>query len=148
RLMKWVIATRAASIWRSVNQQGSSAFKPNSPNATSPPRHALPRMRPRCCLRYLTFFGINIACLSPGARGSPRRALPIVLLATSQRHEPLALVQPDLDADLTVGRVGLREAVVDVGAQRLQRQLTVQVPLRACDLGSVQPPGDPDLDPA
>src|SRR5580700_6912599 len=25
------------------------------------PRHALPVMRPRCCLRYLTFFGIIMA---------------------------------------------------------------------------------------
>src|SRR5205823_2638496 len=55
-----VIATRAASIWRSVSQHGSSAFRPKSPNDTSDPRHALPAMRPRCCLRYFTFFGINI----------------------------------------------------------------------------------------
>src|SRR3954462_9920728 len=61
RLMKRVIATRAASIWRSVSQHGSIALRPYSPNDTSPPRHALPRMRPRCCLRYFTFFGINIA---------------------------------------------------------------------------------------
>src|SRR6185503_12032329 len=60
RAMKRVMATRAASICRSVSQQGSSAFSPNSPNDTSEPRQALPRMRPRCCFRNLTFFGINI----------------------------------------------------------------------------------------
>src|SRR6266852_8693400 len=60
RLMKRVIATRAASICRSVSQHGSSAFSPKSPNDTSEPRQALPRMRPRCCLRNLTFFGINM----------------------------------------------------------------------------------------
>src|SRR5262249_54981677 len=53
-----VIATRAASICLSVSQHGSSAFRPYSPNSTSAPRHALPAMRPRCCFRYLTFFGI------------------------------------------------------------------------------------------
>jgi len=60
RLMNRVIATREASICRSVIQAGSSAFNPYSPNASAPPRHALPVRRPRCCLRYLTFFGINI----------------------------------------------------------------------------------------
>ncbi len=60
RLMKRVIATREASIWRSVIHAGSSAFNPNSPNARLPPRQALPARRPRCCLRYFTFFGINI----------------------------------------------------------------------------------------
>src|SRR4029453_3228483 len=60
RLTNRVIATRAASICRAVSQHGSMAFSPKSPNDTSDPRHALPRMRPRCCLRYLTFFGINM----------------------------------------------------------------------------------------
>jgi hypothetical protein len=60
RLMKRVIAIRAASIWRFVTQPQLNAFKPNSPNESSEPRHALPVMRPRCCLRNLTFFGINI----------------------------------------------------------------------------------------
>src|SRR5207302_9291442 len=60
RATKRVIATRAASIWRSVSQHGSSAFSPKSPNEMSDPRQALPAMRPRCCLRYFTFFGINI----------------------------------------------------------------------------------------
>src|SRR5271156_1081240 len=60
RLMKRVIATRDASICRSVIQAGSSAFNPYSPNASEPPRHAFPVRRPRCCFRYFTFFGINI----------------------------------------------------------------------------------------
>src|SRR6266540_3145559 len=60
RAMKRVIATRAASICRSVSQQGSSAFRPKSPNDTSEPRQALPAMRPRCCFLNLTFFGINM----------------------------------------------------------------------------------------
>ena len=60
RLMNRVIATRAASIWRSVIHAGSSAFSPYSPKASDPPRHALPVRRPRCYFLYLTFFGINM----------------------------------------------------------------------------------------
>src|SRR3954471_6270370 len=59
RATKRGIATRPASIFRAVSQHGSRALRPKSPNDTSPPRHALPRMRPRCCLRYFTFFGIS-----------------------------------------------------------------------------------------
>src|SRR5690348_1465148 len=72
RLMKRVIATRAASICRSVIHAGSSAFKPYSPNASAEPRHALPLRRPRCCFRYFTFFGINmIQCPWPLAISFP-----------------------------------------------------------------------------
>src|SRR3984885_1023716 len=60
RLIDRVMATRAASIWRSVIQPHSIAFNPNSPKASDDPRQALPVMRPRCCLRYFTFLGINI----------------------------------------------------------------------------------------
>ena len=62
--MKRVMATRLASICRSVIQPGSSTFSPKSPKASALPRQALPVMRPRCCLRYFTFFGINISNLS------------------------------------------------------------------------------------
>src|SRR5712671_6058274 len=62
RLIKRVIATREASICRSVIHAASMAFKPYSPNAKLPPRHALPVRRPRICFLYLTFLGINIAC--------------------------------------------------------------------------------------
>src|SRR5262245_45055054 len=96
-------------------------------------------MRPRCCLRYLTFFGINmIRYLLRPTRGAPRRPITVFLVATDARHEALTLVEPHLHADLPVGRVRLREPVVDVRAQRLQRQLTVQVPLRARDFRAVQ----------
>src|ERR1700730_6064508 len=64
RLMNRVIATRDASICRSVIHAHSMAFKPYSPNAKSPPRQALPLRRPRICFLYFTFFGINIAVFS------------------------------------------------------------------------------------
>src|SRR5829696_4380713 len=132
-------------------------------------------MRPRCCFRNLTFFGINMMqtsnavgyrlrapgcrhCLAPGptppvacslgllrpgslhSRRPTRTAIPVAaavtvavfLFAPNAWPQPLALVQPDLHADLPVGRVAFGEAVVDVGAQRLQRQLAVQVPLGSC----------------
>src|ERR1700685_3666849 len=60
RFTKRVMATRLASICRSVIYPHSSTFRPKSPKESSEPRHALPVMRPRCCLRYLTFLGINI----------------------------------------------------------------------------------------
>src|SRR5678809_1367179 len=101
----------------------------------SDPRQALPAIRPRCCFRYLTFFGINMA-LCPPARRAARRA--VIFFAADPRGQALALVEPHLDADAAVGGERLREAVVDVGAQRLQRQLPVQVPLRARDFRAVQ----------
>src|ERR1043165_5228752 len=55
------MAIRAASIWRSVIQAASSVFNPYSPKLIALPRVATPVMRPRICLRCLTFFGINIA---------------------------------------------------------------------------------------
>src|SRR5258706_14787566 len=61
RLMCLVMAIRAASICRSVIQAGSMHLSPYSPKLISPPRCAMPVMRPRICFRCLTFFGINIA---------------------------------------------------------------------------------------
>src|SRR6266545_2618736 len=127
-------------------------------------------MRPRCCLRYLTFFGINIEldpCRSrfrvPGSqfvfrfasgfgslrsRRAARRPIPILFVTSGARHQPLALVEPHLHANLAVGRAGFGEAVVDVGAQRLQRQLPVQIPLRPRDFRAVQPSRHAHLDAA
>ena len=51
RLMWWVIARRAASIWRLVSQHTSSAMSPYSPKLTVVPPFAIPERRPRCTLR-------------------------------------------------------------------------------------------------
>src|SRR6266496_1268478 len=59
----------------------------------------------------------------------------------------LAAVDPGLDADLSVGGVRLGETVVDVGLERVERQPPLLIPLRARDLGAVQPTGAADLDP-
>src|SRR5450432_165684 len=55
------MAIRAASICRAVSQAGSRAWMPKSPKVTSLPPLALPLIRPRCCLRYLTLRGINMS---------------------------------------------------------------------------------------
>src|SRR5579885_3113306 len=149
-------------------------------------------MRPRCCLRYLTFFGINIGLLSlafllrnrrrhrgqnrslhrsafPRRRNRscsrrPRSAIPVsVTVAALARRSPpglrfiaqsaplparknLALIDPALDPDHAISRVGLAESVIDIRAQRVQRKLALQIPLGARDFGAVQSPRNADLD--
>src|SRR6185369_10067146 len=102
RFTKRVMAIRPASIWRSVIHAASSVFKPKSPNSSDEPRHALPLMRPRCCLRYFTFFGINICdylLFEPlDTRGS--RALRPV-------WQDLTFVDPAFHSNDSVGRVRL-----------------------------------------
>src|SRR5262249_6757196 len=61
------------------------------------------------------------------------------------RHD-LALVDPDLDPDAAVRRLGLDEAVVDVGADRVQRHATLGVALAAAHLGAAQPAAALDAD--
>src|SRR5690606_23737264 len=74
------------------------------------------------------------------------RRIVLLFLADLGEVEDLALVDPGLDADHTVGGAGLGEAVVHVRAQRVQRDATLAVPLRARDLGAVQAAGHVDLD--
>src|SRR5438270_8665220 len=62
------------------------------------------------------------------------------------RVENLAAVNPDLHSDGPEGRARLGEAVVNVCAQSVQREATLQVPLASRYLGSVQSSGDFDLD--
>src|SRR6185503_4969244 len=122
RLMWRVIARRPASIWRAVRRPRVSAFRPNSPKETLAPRVATPLLRPFCSLRYFLLAGCSISH-SRFARGlafarrlfGRRRG---GLLALAQH---LALEDEDLDADRAVRGLGFREAVLDVGAQGVQR---------------------------
>src|SRR5215472_15322566 len=138
RFTKRVIAIRPASICRSVIQAGSSVFKPKSPNSSDEPRQALPFMRPRCCLRYFTFFGINMVQVLLDAR----RGRPLGLPA----RQNFTFIDPALHADDSIGGVRLSESVVDICAQCVQRQTALQVPLGAGDFRAVQTPADADLD--
>src|SRR5688572_15779659 len=146
RLMWRVMARRAASIWRAVRRPRSRALSPYSPKETLAPRVATPLLRPFCSLRYFLLAGCSMFhSRFPGGflftfdfrRGRCR------LLALA---EGLALEDEDLDADRAVGRLGFREAVLDFGAQRVQRHATFAIPLGARDLGAVQSAGAGDLD--
>src|SRR5262245_1994632 len=139
RLIARVSATRAASISRAVSQARSTHCSPKSPKARELPRHAVPPRRPFCCFRHLTFLGASMGFRD--ALDAERRAL--LLLLT---RENLAPEDPDLDADDAVRGAGLREAVVEVRAQRVQRHASLAVPLRAGDLRAAEPPCRLDAD--
>src|SRR5215216_3664841 len=150
RLMKRVIATREASICLPVIQAGSIAFNPYSPKDISAPRVATPLMRPRCCLRYFILFGILYsAIVTPVVGGrwsvvsnqeghSSHRSLTtdhrLLLLWSSRRRGPaysqfVATVNPYLDADDAECRVRFREAIINIGPERVKRQSALQIPL-------------------
>src|SRR6185437_1286670 len=113
---------------------------PYSPNASPPPRHAFPVRRPRCCFLYFTFLGINMmSCPCPLRFGAGT--------ALSALRNAFALINPALHSDQSIGRMRLGRAVINIRAQRLQRQPPLQIPFLARDFGSVQPPGDAHLDP-
>src|SRR4029079_4206460 len=124
RLMWRIIARRAASICRAVRRPRPVAFRPYSPKLTLLPTVATPLLRPFCSLRYFLLAGCSILhswC------GGPRRALRRLgrrcrrcrRLGVVRKH--FALEYPDLDADDAVGRLGFGKAVIDVGAQRVER---------------------------
>src|ERR687890_1954807 len=104
RLIFLVIAIRAASIWRLVIQAGSRACRPYSPNCTSVPPLALPRILPLWGFLNLSFFGTSISL-------PPDRFWLLVVDA---------VVDPDLHADLAHLRLRLAEAVIYVRIQRVQ----------------------------
>ncbi len=59
---------RVTAIWvREVGGLPQAApvdWRPQAPNATSAPRVAWPARRPFIILRYLTLFGLSMACPS------------------------------------------------------------------------------------
>src|SRR3990172_7116201 len=137
-----VMATRAASICREVSRPVSSALSPKSPKASVPPRYALPRMRPFCCLRCLTFLGWSMG-LPRHLAADPARedASPQLLV----RHVPPE--DPALDADHAVGRLRLGEAVVDLRPQGVERHAPLAVPLTPTHLRAAEPPRALDANP-
>src|SRR5438034_7908082 len=100
--MKWLAVTRPASIASALSQPPSSDCRPNSPNATKLPRVALPLTFPRWFFRNFTLLGICGI------------AVPFVV-------QVVAVVDPHLDADMALRRLGLDEAVIDLGPQRRKR---------------------------
>src|SRR5450631_4579965 len=115
----------------------SVAFRPYSPNATKLPRCALPEILPLNCLRNLVRFGcIMCRYLSTCGRsrslggfgGCRRGGFSIGLGGLDFRLiEHFALEYPNLDADDAVGGLRLRSAVVDVGAEGVQRHAPLAI---------------------
>src|SRR5262249_22066492 len=59
----------------------------------------------------------------------------------------LPAVDPHLDADDAVGRARLGEAVIDLGAEGVERKAPLKVALGSRDLGAGEAAADLDLDP-
>src|SRR4029078_10997641 len=131
------MARRAASIWRAVTRSGSSAFRPYSPKASVVPPLAWPLMRPLKALRYLVRFGLCMILPEPASTPGLGFFEALVLDHRVVDHD-LALEHPDLHAAGAEGGERRRRAVVDIGAQRVQRHATLAVPLHTRDLGAAQ----------
>ena len=91
--------------------------------------------------------GLSVPC---GTLLSSAEALFIAsfLAGTFAAPKYLPGVDPDLDAGLAVGGVGLREAVVDVCADRLQGDGALVVVLASRDVRAAQAPGNRNFDAA
>src|SRR5919112_1049770 len=119
-----VIAIRAASIWRLVIQAGSRACSPYSPNCTSVPPLAFPRILPLWGFLYLSFLGTSIYL-------PPDRFWLLVV------H---AVVDPDLDPDLSHLGLGLPESVIYVRIERVQWHSSLRDGLGPAHLDAAEPP--------
>ena len=131
RLMWRVSATRAASISRAVSQPRLDRLQAE---VAERERRAAPRRAAAAALLHLAVFDLLRvrAWIVRLRRRAPARC------SSSCSREHLAAEDPDLDADDAVGGLGLGEAVVDVGAQRVQRHAALAVPLAARDLGAAE----------
>src|SRR5512141_647917 len=71
RLMRRVMARRAASIWRAVRRPRPMALRPYSPKLTLAPRVATPVLRPFCSLRYFLRVGCSMVDYSFPSLAAP-----------------------------------------------------------------------------
>src|SRR5271155_4672596 len=166
RFMWRVSARRAASIWRAVTRSGSSAFRPNSPKLSENPPFALPRIRPLNALRNLVFLGcimvvdfqlplgrvatgtaVAVTLTRLAARTMRRRGVGLGL-ALVLRHrivlEDLALEDPDLDPAGAVSGMRGGHAIIDLGAQGVQRHAAFAIRLHTRDFRAAQAAGAVD----
>src|SRR5258707_1715269 len=104
-------------------------------------------MRPLCAFRNLVFFGCIMAyALKPSQSRSGSVATRPRTLALGHllvlRHrivlEDFALEDPDLDAAGANGGKRGRHAVIDIGAQRVQRHPPFAIPFHAGDFGAAE----------
>src|SRR3954468_17363144 len=137
-------------------RSGAIAFRPNWPNDNVAPEVAVPWMRPLCAFRNFVFFGCIMAyALKPSlffaSRGIAARTGTVAfghLLVLGHRIvlEDLTLEDPDLDAAGTERGERGRNAIVDVGAQRMQRHTAFAIPFHTGDFGAAQTPRAVDTD--
>src|SRR6516162_11171536 len=116
-------------------------------------------MRPLCALRNLVRIGcsMNYALRAfvtfTRSRRVPARPTGFTFgHALILRHRivfhDLALENPHFDAAGAIGRERGSDAVIDVGAQRVQRHAALAIPFHACDFGAAEPPRAIDADAA
>src|ERR1700716_1909907 len=129
-------------------RSGAIAFRPNCPNDNVAPEVATPWIRPLCAFRNFVFFGCIMAyALKPSLlRSSSVATRPRIvafghLLVLGHRVvlEDFALEDPDLDAASAERGERGRDAVIDVGAQRVQRHAAFAIPFHARDFGAAEP---------
>src|SRR3990172_10557923 len=107
------------------------------------------RMTPRRLAAHAPLLLLAVLDLLGLEHALPR---PFVLEPRAQRalaqlaFGDLALEHPALHADHAVGGLRLGEAILDVGAQRVQRHAPLAVPLPAAHLGAAQAAGALDAD--
>src|SRR3981189_2285848 len=128
-------------------RSGAIAFRPNCPNDNVAPEVATPWIRPLCAFRNFVFFGCIMAyALKPflfrssSVATRPRSVALGHLLVLRHRIvlEDLALEDPDLDAAGAERGERGRHAVIDVGAQRVQRHPALAVPFHARDFSAAK----------
>src|SRR3954447_4505418 len=110
---------RPASMAWALSQPGSKACRPKSPNTTRLPRLALPFSFPLWLFRYFTRLGISGIVILLGVQVVP-------------------VIDPHLDADVTLCGLGLGEAVIDLGPQGGQRDAAGHHALLPGHLGATQ----------
>src|SRR3977135_3309904 len=128
-------------------RSGAIAFRPNCPNDNVAPEVATPWIRPLCAFRNFVFFGCLMAyALKPflfrssTAATLPRRVDFGHLLVRGHRVvlKDFALEDPDLDAAGAERGERGRHAVIDIGAQRVQRHAPFAIPFHAGDFTAAE----------
>src|SRR6266478_770566 len=128
-------------------RSGAIAFRPNWPNDNVAPEVATPWIRPLCAFRNFVFFGCIMAyALKPflfrssSVATRPRSVALGHLLVLRHRVvlKDFALEDPDLDAAGAERGERGRHAVIDIGAQRVQRHPPFAIPFHAGDFGAAE----------
>src|SRR4051795_10314389 len=128
-------------------RSGAIAFRPNWPNDNVAPEDATPWIRPLCAFRNFVFFGCIMASSPQTFSTASRRVAAwtgtvalghLLVLGHRIVLEDFALEDPDLDAAGAERGERGGDAIVDVGAQRMQRHPALAIPFHARDFGAAE----------